>query len=207
MRSLYWVFRFFFQVFYKLFFRYRVLGRENVPREGGVLIAANHLSYLDPPLVGAALSRRATYMAEKGLFFLPLIGTFVASFSFSVDRESPKPSTIKEAVARLRRGELVVMFPEGTRRATGDFIDAKRGIATIASLSRATIVPTLIEGTDRALPVGAKFIRPARVTITFGAPIMKPDHETEKEFQQRIATGIMEEIKRLKRPDPFHSMK
>jgi 1-acyl-sn-glycerol-3-phosphate acyltransferase len=194
-------------ILYKIFFRFRVYGRENVPPQGGVIIAANHLSYLDPQLIGIAIRRRATYMARSSLFTIPLVGKFVASFSFPVHRENPRPSTIKEAVNRLKSGELIVMFPEGSRSANGDLTGGKRGVATIASLSGATIIPALIAGTDRALPVGAKFIRPAKVTITFGSPLSAGSSESDRDFRKRITQDIMEEIKKLKDFKRFQSEK
>jgi 1-acyl-sn-glycerol-3-phosphate acyltransferase len=198
MKDLYYFFRMMIKIFYKMYFRFEVHGHDNIPDEGGVLIAANHLSYLDPPLVGISLKRKASFIAHSGLFNIPLIGKFVESFSFPVDRDKPKPSTIKEAVRRLKKGELVVMFPEGTRSPLGEDITGKRGAASIAGMSRATIIPTLIEGTDKALPIDAKIIRPVKVKITFGKPLTRDPGESEKEFQQMIEDDLMNTIKNLR---------
>jgi len=195
---LYWFFRHTFFVFFKVFNRLRVTGSENVPDTGGVIVAANHASYLDPLVVGAALKRRATYMAKEGLFKIPLIGEFVRSFSFPVRRDKPQPSTIKEAVRRLKGGELIVMFPEGGRSAGGGMLDAKRGVAVIAALSRASVVPALVSGTDASLPVGGKILRPAKITVMFGKPLEAGSGETDREYQERISKEMMEEIKKLK---------
>jgi len=194
----YLFFKTLFRIFYTLLFRYSFSGHENIPAEGGVIIAANHLSLLDPPLVGICMKRRATYMAKRGLFSLPLIGRFVTAFSFPVDRENPRPSTIKEAVRRLKKGEVIVMFPEGTRGGVGDSSAGKRGVASIASMAGARVVPALIEGTDRALPQGARFVRLRKVRVTFGRPLSCGEHESAKECQDRIATDIMKEIHLLK---------
>jgi 1-acyl-sn-glycerol-3-phosphate acyltransferase len=161
-------------------------------------VASNHASYLDPLVVGAALKRRATYMAKEGLFRIPAIGEFVRSFSFPVRRDRPQPSTIKEAVRRLRNGELIVMFPEGGRSADGSVLDAKRGVAVIAALSRTPVVPALVSGTDASLPVGAKFLRPAKITVTFGKPLEVGSGETDKAYQDRISRDLMENIRKLK---------
>lgn len=197
MRYLYCICRFFLLITYKVFFRYEVSGHENVPGEGGALITANHLSYLDPPLVGIALKRRATFMAQSGLFKIPLIGIFVNSFSFPVDREQPKPSTIKEAVQRLKNGELIIMFPEGTRSPGGESSSGKRGAVAIASMGKAPIIPALIEGTERALPRGARFVRPVKLKVTFGRPITKKEGESDREFQQRITQDLLNIINNL----------
>jgi 1-acyl-sn-glycerol-3-phosphate acyltransferase len=198
LNSLYWFFRHTFFIFFRVFNRLRVTGYENVPGTGGVIVAANHVSYLDPLVVGAALKRRATYMAKEGLFKIPAIGEFVRSFSFPVRRDRPQPSTIKEAVRRLKNGELIVMFPEGGRSAGGSILDAKRGVAVIAALSRAPIVPALVRGTDASLPVGARLLRPAKITVTFGKPLEVGKGETDKEYQERISRDMMDTIKKLK---------
>src|SRR5512139_2385233 len=89
-----------------------VKGRENIPREGGVIIAANHISYIDPPLLGAVLPRRATFLARKGLFEIPVLSWGMRQTAIPVDREKTQPSTIKESVRRLKKGEVIVLFPE-----------------------------------------------------------------------------------------------
>lgn len=198
MSSLYWFFRHTFFIFFKVFNRLRVTGYENVPGTGGVIVAANHASYLDPLVVGAALKRRATYMAKEGLFKIPAIGEFVRSFSFPVRRDRPQPSTIKEAVRRLKNGELIVMFPEGGRSAGGSILDAKRGVAVIAALSRVPVVPALVRGTDASLPVGGRLLRPAKITVTFGKPLEVAKGETDKEYQERICADMMDTIKELR---------
>jgi 1-acyl-sn-glycerol-3-phosphate acyltransferase len=196
--SLYWFFRHTFFVFFKVFNRLKVIGSENVPGTDGVIVAVNHASYLDPLVIGAALKRRATYMARESLFKIPAIGEFVRSFSFPVRRDKPQPSTIKEAVRRLKNGDLIVMFPEGGRSVGGGILDAKRGVAVIAALSRAPIVPALISGTDASLPVGGKLLRPARITVTFGKPLEVGTGESDREYQERICKDIMDTIKKLK---------
>jgi 1-acyl-sn-glycerol-3-phosphate acyltransferase len=198
LKSIYWFFRATFQAFFKIFNRLEVIGSEYVPKTGGVIIAANHTSYLDPLVIGAALKRRATYMAREGLFKIPLVGTFVGSFSFPVRRGKPQPSSIKEAVKRLNKGELIVMFPEGGRSAEGNILDAKRGVGMIATMSKVPIVPALIRGTEKSLPVGARVVKPAKIKVIFGKPIEINREEPDKQFQERICRDIMEEIRRLK---------
>jgi 1-acyl-sn-glycerol-3-phosphate acyltransferase len=185
-------------IFFKIFNRIEVIGAENVPLTGGVIVAANHVSYLDPLVIGVALKRRATYMAREGLFKILLLGAFVRSFSFPVKRDRPQASTIKEAIHRLKQGELIVMFPEGGRSVDGRVLDAKRGVGLIVAISRMPVVPTLIKGTEKALPVGAKFLRPVKITVIFGNPIEIDKEETDKQFKERISNGIMEAIKHLK---------
>ena len=184
-------------VFFKVFHRLHVIGSENVPKKGGVIVAANHVSYLDPPVIGAALKRRPTYIAMHKFFKIPLLGRYISSFSLPVNQSSPQPSLIKEAVKRLRNGELIVIFPEGGRSTHRKLLDAKRGIGMIAALSSAPVVPALIKGTEKALPVGAKFLRPSKIEVIFGNPIEIEHTETDKHFQERISRDIMETIKNL----------
>lgn len=202
MSYLYWAFWTTFSVFFRVFNRLEVTGSENVPEKGGVIVAANHLSYLDPLVIGVALKRRATYMARQGLFKIPLLRTFIKAFCFPVNRGRPQASTIKEAVKKLKQGKLIVMFPEGGRSIDGNLLDAKRGVGMIAAISRMPIVPALIKGTENALPVGAKFLRPSKIEVIFGNPIEIEHTETDKHFQERISRDIMEKIKNLKSEGP-----
>lgn len=186
-------------IIFKGIFRFKVIGSENVPEKGGVIVATNHTSYLDPLVIGCAIRKRqATFMARHGLFKIPLIGMFVKTFSFPVDRDKPKPSTIKEAVNRLRKGELIVMFPEGSRSRDGNLLDAKRGAGILAEVAKAKVVPAFIEGTYTALPVGAKFIRLSRIRVIFGNPIEIKGEKTGRDFQEKIGNDIMEAIRSLK---------
>jgi 1-acyl-sn-glycerol-3-phosphate acyltransferase len=179
-----------------------VRGKENVPSEGGVLMAANHISYLDPPLVGSVSPRRATFMARQGLFDVPVLGRMIRSTAFPVDREKTRPSTIKETVRRLKGGELIVIFPEGKRSETGQFMEAKRGIGMIAGLSKVPVVPTLIVGADKALPVNARFLKRAKITVIFGKPIYYSSFTEDKtdrthKLHEELSSKIMDSLKEM----------
>lgn len=175
-----------------------VQGAENVPLEGGVIVASNHISYLDPPLLGAILPRRATFMARRGLFHIPVLKWIISSYSIPVDRDKPHPSTLKEAVRRLKQGELVVIFPEGRRSDDGVLHEAKRGVGMIALRSRAAVVPAFIRGTDRALPPGARWLKRAKITVIFDKPLdTSRIYEGGYNSSQDITRTIMTEIRRL----------
>lgn len=148
-----------------------VKGTENIPPEGGIIIASNHISYLDPPLIGAVMPRRTSFMARRGLFTIPLISWVVKRYSIPVDREKALPSTIKQAVKRIKNSEIIIIFPEGRRSETGELQEGKQGLGLIAHLSKASIVPAVITGSDKALPFGARWLRRAKISITFGAPL------------------------------------
>lgn len=194
----YRIFKIFLYIFFKVFYRLEVFGLENIPREGGFIMAVNHVSYLDPPVIGAVSTRRVRFMAKEGLFKIPFFKLFIKIFSFPIKRDKPHPSSIKEAIQRLKKGELIVMFPEGSRSVDGEFLEAKRGLSVIASISKKPVIPTFIKGTEKALPVGAKFLRPAKITVIFGDPLGMNKEETNKQFQDRINRDIIKEIKNLK---------
>jgi 1-acyl-sn-glycerol-3-phosphate acyltransferase len=180
-----------------------VIGKENIPREGGVIIAANHISYIDPPLLGAVLPRRATFMARKGLFEIPVLSWGIRQTAIPVDREKTQPSTIKEAVRRLKKGEVIVLFPEGRRSETGEFLEAKRGVGMLIKLSNTPVVPAFITGTDMALPVNARWLKRAKITVVFDKPIYytsihKKDYSPHLVYED-ISKDVMTAIKALKK--------
>jgi 1-acyl-sn-glycerol-3-phosphate acyltransferase len=110
-------------------------------------------------------------MAIRYLFDIPLLGRAMSHYAFPVDEADTPPSVIKETIRRLRHGELVAMFPEGKRSETGELMEAHRGIGMLASASNVPVIPTLIIGSNRALPFEAKWIKRAKVLIIFDKPI------------------------------------
>jgi 1-acyl-sn-glycerol-3-phosphate acyltransferase len=180
-----------------------VIGLENIPEQGGALVAANHISYLDPPAIGSVIPRKPTFMARKGLFEIPVLKWFIRHFSFPVDRERPRPSTIKDAVKRLRSGELVLMFPEGRRSDSGELQTAKRGIGMIASFSNVPVIPAIIIGSNRALPPDARWLKRAKISIVFGRPLdftaLKEETKNDGHtLHEAVSNAIMSEILGLK---------
>jgi 1-acyl-sn-glycerol-3-phosphate acyltransferase len=177
-----------------------VIGKENIPEEGGVIIASNHISYLDPPLLGAVIPRMSTSMARKGLFHIPVLGWFIKHYAFPVDREKTLPSTIKDAVTRVKRGKLLVIFPEGRRSETGILLEGKRGVGMIATLSKVPVIPTLIIGTDKALPCGARWLRRAKISVIFGNPLDVSNQEGKgHHLHETVTKNIMYSIGELKK--------
>jgi 1-acyl-sn-glycerol-3-phosphate acyltransferase len=177
-----------------------VIGKENIPVEGGVIIASNHISYLDPPLLGAVIPRMATFMARKGLFHIPVIGWFIKHYAFPVDREKTLPSTIKDAVKRVKRGKLLIIFPEGRRSETGSLMEGKRGVGMIASLGKVPVVPALIIDSDKALPCGARWLRRAKISVIFGNPLDVSSQEGKgHHLHDTITKNIMHSIGELKK--------
>jgi len=150
---------------------YEVFGEEHVPEEGGAIVASNHLSFLDPPVVGCAMRRRTYYFAKAELF-VPVFGALIRKvYAFPVKRGGADTGATKEAIRLLRGGELMVMFPEGTRSRDGKLQELNLGAALLASRAGVPILPTAVYGTDRVLPVGARFFRRGRMAVSFGPPI------------------------------------
>jgi 1-acyl-sn-glycerol-3-phosphate acyltransferase len=154
-----------------LFFRVRVYGQNHVPAQGGVLIASNHQSYLDPILLGAGLERPLCYMARDSLFRHPLFGALIRRLNaFPVNQERPGTAVIREAVRRVRAGWCLTIFPEGTRTFDGRFGRIRPGALVIAERGRVPMVPAVIEGAFEAWPRGGR-PRPGRISVLFGKPI------------------------------------
>jgi 1-acyl-sn-glycerol-3-phosphate acyltransferase len=177
----------------------KVYGIENIPMQGGVIIASNHLSYLDPPLISAVIPRRTTFIARKGLFTIPLLGWFIKHFAIPVDRERTSPSTIKEAVKKVNNGELFVIFPEGRRSEDGRLLKGKRGVGMLAGMTGAPVIPTLIVGTDKALPVGGKWLKRSKIYIIFGKSIIFNLETLDRNIYEKISEDIMKSIGELKK--------
>jgi 1-acyl-sn-glycerol-3-phosphate acyltransferase len=190
-----------FFVLFKLLFGYRITGRENVPKTGGVILASNHASYLDPPLVGTGVGRRVNFMAKEELFNRPWKRFVLNSWkAIPVRREQLDKSVLKVVLARLNSGEVVGLFPEGTRSPDGELMAGKAGIGMIVSMAKVPVVPVYISGSHQTMSKMHKGFRPCRISVTYGKPVefTRSGKEAGHERYQRIADMIMEEIKKLK---------
>jgi len=146
---------------YAIFFPLKILGKENVPEEGGVLLCANHISNLDPFTMGIKLDRHVKYMAKAEIFEVPVIGWLAKQVgAFPVKRGGVSKESIKTALNILRSGNVMGIFPEGTRNA--DTGAAKKGAAHFALRSGAAVVPVAIAGRYKLF---------RRVVVIYGAPI------------------------------------
>jgi 1-acyl-sn-glycerol-3-phosphate acyltransferase len=151
----------------RILWRSRVFGAENVPESGPVIIACNHISYFDPPTLGSHCPRRISYMAKRELFAVPGLGSIIRALgAYDVDRRGSPTAAIKRSLRVLEDGEAIGIFPEGTRNLTGE-VPAQTGVALLAALARAPVVPACVQGTDRALRLG-------RIEVAFGAPLCLP---------------------------------
>ena len=174
---LYWMFvRPFFQAFFHIYFRLSRIGREHIPAEGPVIIASNHRSFLDPFVI-ATMARRPMYsVAKKELFANRLQAWFLNSLgAFPVDRGSGDQDMLDTARAILARGDIVLIFPEGTRIRPGSLGKARRGVGRLALETGAPVVPIAVIGTE-AIRRGWR-IRPRKVRLRVGAPLLFPSVE------------------------------
>jgi len=164
--------RFLCQVFCGLYLKTRVFGLPNVPRHGGVLLVANHQSFMDPVLSTMALHREGDFMARDSLFGNPHFKNLIEYLNaFPIRRNTADLGAIKEALRRLKSGRLLVLFPEGTRTEDGRIHPFLPGMGAIARKARVPIVPTLIDGMYQAWPKGQRFPSPADVIIEYGQAI------------------------------------
>ena len=165
----------------RVLFRLEARGTEHVPRQGTVLLVANHSSFLDPPLVGGVTPRPLSFMAKAELFRVPLLGALIRRLNARpVRREGADASALRTALRILQDGGVLLMFPEGTRGPEGTLRDPKPGAAMLAVMSGAPVVPVFVKGSGRAWPRGRRLPRPAKVIVTFG-----PAHV----FERRDADG------------------
>ncbi len=203
MKTTYWIGHTLFRAAAKAFFRYQVVGREKLVQEGPVLIASNHESFLDPPLVGVAYDDAVFYLARKTLFKGPTKWLYPRWNAIPVDQDAPDMSSLKKIIKILRGGERVLVFPEGTRTMSGELQPGEAGVGLIAAKSQAMIQPVRIFGAYEALPRGSGRLRFHPITIVVGDPITLTEEEKRakgREGYQAIADRIMEEIGKLKHP-------
>jgi 1-acyl-sn-glycerol-3-phosphate acyltransferase len=197
---LYYFSKFIGFILFKLFFNIRFFGQKNMPDKGPVVIASNHLSFLDPVVLGVAASRRLNFMAKEELFTAnKLFARLIAAVgAFPIKKGNLKDiSAVKEAINRLNEGKALVIFPEGSRSSTGKLQDARAGLGLIASKVNCPIIPTRIKGTDKALPLEARFIRFFKpVSVHFGKIIL-PESGKGKDVYRSVADKVMDEIAKL----------
>lgn len=169
----YWTARAVCLAYFRLKFRLRIVGGKNIPRKGGVVLCANHASYLDPPILGCATPHRLVrFMARSSLAKNKGLGILYHQLkAIMIDRGRGDLGALKAAIKCLKEGDAVGIFPEGTRSPDGTLQEAKGGIAFLLAKAAVPVVPMHIDGTFRAFPKGAKKFAPSRITVTVGEPI------------------------------------
>lgn len=173
------VIRWFFRVLFTLVYRIRVYGLENYPEKDGLLICSNHQSYLDPLILGIVCPRPVNYLGRKSLFRFAPMGWFMAwNDTIPIDRDASGIGGMKETMRRLKRGESVIMFPEGTRTPDGEIHSFKLGFAAMSRRTKSTLQPVGFDGAFQAYPRNQKLPGLGRIHVVMGKPIPFEEYES-----------------------------
>lgn len=168
-------------------FRIRSAGRERIPAEGGALVCSNHQSYLDPVFVGVIFRRHLNYLARKTLFKFGPFGWLIGFVNaIPIDRDGFGLSGIKETLTRMKRGEMVLIFPEGTRTETGEMTPLKAGFVSVARRGKVPLLPVALDGGFDAWPRNARWPRPRRVCVCVGE-LISPELIAALDDEQLVA--------------------
>ena len=185
-----------FKGFFSSLFWASILGRENIPTKGAVILAANHMSNWDPPLLAAYLKRPICYMAKQELFAVPVLGRIITScHSFPIKRGGADRAAIKVALQIIKKGHCLGLFPEGTRSSDGKVHKAEAGIGLLAALSGAPVVPAAIINTDK---IFSERIRFPRLKVLYGQPVYYQGKKNDKESLQKFSQEVMDKISEMK---------
>jgi len=189
----------------KLFFRFGVKGRENIPPRGGFIIASNHASFFDPPIIGCAFSRPTGFLAKRELFdnaflrwYLPKVNTI------PVNRGSFDIKALRRTIQEIAEGRGMLVFPEGTRTTDGELKEPEKGIGFLVDRCQAPVIPAYIGGTFEVFPKGAKRLKLAPIRVKIGVPLYFNREERDPRKGDRsdrykdIGNKIMKEIAFLK---------
>lgn len=199
-RVVYSVSRFFLWLLVKILFRARYEGTENVPKEGPVLLAPNHASYIDPPLVGAGVPRRITFLAKEELF-RGLLGWWIHTVGGKpVFRGKGDVGVFRIAEKAFQNGEVLLLFPEGTRTHDGRLQPMRDGIGLIVKRTGVPLVPVGVVGTYEAWSRHRKFPKLLKVTVRYGKPLdfsQLAEGSTGREAYREIVNKLGEEIAQL----------
>ena len=185
-------------------FDYRVINREAIPPSGGLILAMNHQSFLDPPLAGIACDREVYFLARKSLLEIPVLGGLLLDLNvIPYDQEGGDMSALKSVIRVVKGGDAVVVFPEGTRSRDGRLLPAQSGLGLVVAKTLAPVVPMRIFGAHEAFPRDNSKIRMEPVTLVVGEAL----HFTPADFKgdtkaayKRVSETVMERIAALRCP-------
>jgi 1-acyl-sn-glycerol-3-phosphate acyltransferase len=196
-----------FRLMYATYFHWRVYNPERVPLKGPVILASNHTSYLDPPLVGSPLHRSINFLARASLFRFPVMGWVLRQWqAVPVDRDGGGAAGLRAILDRLLAGGAIILFPEGTRSPDGKLQKARSGIGLTVIKSDAAVVPVRVFGTYEAYGRHIRIPRPHSVGVKYGQPMRFEALRAEagtcaktrlKEIYQEVTDQIMAEIAKL----------
>ncbi|NEQ44561.1 MAG: 1-acyl-sn-glycerol-3-phosphate acyltransferase [Leptolyngbya sp. SIOISBB] len=182
---------------FRLYFRGRVEGAQHVPKQGPLLVVANHASDFDPPLLSNCVRRPVSFMAKEELFNVPVLAPAIRLYgAYPVKRGSADRSAIREALKQLEQGWAVGVFLQGTRTLDGRIPNPKLGAALIAAKAQAPLLPVSLWGTQRILPNDSKLPRSQPLTVRIGKPI-PPPVKTDKSLLWETTEQCTEAIHQL----------
>ncbi len=185
--------------FLRLKYGLEVYGIHNIPKEGSFVVASNHASHLDPVVVGVSCPQPVTFMARDTLFKNPIMSAFLKGVrTMPLKRDAGDIAAMRYAIELLKEGDVVGLFPEGTRSLDGSLGSAKRGIDLLAKKAKVAVVPVYLEGTFQALPKGGKKLQPSKIRVAFGPQIPytsvssgpKTSNPTEQKAQHKQAESL-----------------
>ncbi|HAX61922.1 MAG TPA: 1-acyl-sn-glycerol-3-phosphate acyltransferase [Elusimicrobia bacterium] len=185
---IYWLGWLISRIIFNTVYRRKIIGLENLPKSGSYILAANHKSYADPPLVGSCIKKKIYYIAKKELFRVPVFGWLIKKANaFPVDRDTADAGALKNALKILQSGNILLVFPEGTRYKPGKIRKLKNGAAMLSIASNSPVVPVAIINSDKL----SSF---KKIKIKFGVPMR---FESTENYDV-ITNKIMSEIEKLK---------
>jgi 1-acyl-sn-glycerol-3-phosphate acyltransferase len=183
-------------------FDLKVYGIEHVPTSGGVLLLGNHLSFLDPPLVGTQLRRPASFLAKSELFDIPVFGHIISRVNaFPVRQGAGDIGAVRETIRRLKEGHVLTVFPEGSRSLDGELQPLAAGFTLIVRKVDVPVIPVAIDGSYQAWPRGKAIPQSAPVRVKFGPPMDLKDLKAaaivpKVEAELRRLIGELRELRR-----------
>lgn len=188
----------------KIFKILKKSGVENIPESGGVIIACNHISYYDPPILGSCLNKEIHYLAKWELFKNKLLGFLLKSVNaIPIKRKVIDRQALISCLEVLKSGRALLVFPEGTRNLRAKLLPPKLGVGKLALEAGVEIVPAYIANSQRPLRA---FLSGARIRVKFGSPIPKSWLENlpkDKKGYRLVVGEIMDRIKKLQSPNKF----
>jgi len=186
-----------------LFF-FKAYGSQNIPQEGGCILALNHESYLDPPFAGISAPREIFYLAKKTLLDWPIVGPLLPKVNvIPVDQDRADMSALKTVIKQVRAGHCTMIFPEGSRTEDGAMLPALPGLGLIIAKTRCTVIPARIFGAHEAFPRGGKprFFTPVTLVIEKPMEFTEEDFAGEgRDLYQRLSDKVLARIAEIQNP-------
>lgn len=194
----------------RLYWRIRVVGRENLPRKGGVILASNHQSGLDPVVVGGVVTRPIYWLAKVEYVITPRQAWFFKSVGvIPVNRDAPEQVALEKAAEIVRAGKIFGIYPEGTRSPDGRIYKGYTGVARVAEMTGAPVIPCGVLNTREALPKGKIMARPLKCEVRFGTPLYfkigsgEDPHDAYRGFADEVLDAIAELTGKERVPDRY----